>query len=54
MPEIIESVKKYKCADCGYVWEPVVTHLPKKCPNCQSKEWNKEKIGQNTRNSNIP
>ncbi len=32
----------HKCFQCGHKWK-CVSDNPQKCPNCQSKKWNKEK-----------
>lgn len=29
------------CKKCGYAWIPRV-ETPKKCPSCQSKEWERK------------
>ena len=45
MPEI-KIIKEYdgiKCAKCGYEWIPRVKN-PKKCPECQSRNWMGEKL----------
>ena len=33
------------CQKCDHKWIPRVSD-PKKCPNCQSKDWNKQKKGE--------
>jgi len=33
------NIAGYECYRCGYEWIPRVGN-PKKCPYCQSKEWN--------------
>lgn len=40
VPEI-ES--KLICKRCGYEWPPRINTLPKRCPACQSRYWNKER-----------
>ena len=32
-----------KCKRCGHEWLPRILHRQAKCPNCQSKQWDKER-----------
>lgn len=34
---------KLECKKCGYEWYPRAVAMPKKCPECQSRNYNKEK-----------
>jgi predicted RNase H-like HicB family nuclease len=42
-----------KCAKCSHEWIPrVPNHRPRKCPNCQSPNWEKDlKVGEGTAQS---
>lgn len=34
---------RLKCIKCNYKWVRRTDKLPKRCPNCQTKYWRKEK-----------
>lgn len=31
--------KQHKCLRCGYTWTPRIPTRPKKCVQCQSRDW---------------
>jgi len=33
---------QYKCLRCGKVWIPRIKTVPKTCPKCRSKYWDKK------------
>lgn len=39
------KVRKISCKKCGASWIPRVS-APKKCPNCQSKKWDKVEVSR--------
>jgi len=39
---ITTTKKGLKCERCGEVWFPRIAS-PKECPNCKSRDWNKQK-----------
>ena len=36
-----------KCSQCGEIWQLRVKN-PKKCPNCQSRQWDKPNVLRKT------
>jgi predicted Zn-ribbon and HTH transcriptional regulator len=36
------ELPRLKCNVCGYSWIPRISTGPKKCPECYSRDWDKE------------
>lgn len=41
-------IPTHHCVKCGYRW-PIIVAKPKKCPNCQSKDWDARGIPTGTK-----
>lgn len=35
-------LEQLKCEHCGYRWFPRSSNRPVKCPECQSRNWDKD------------
>ena len=36
------------CKRCGHQWQPKKNYISKVCPKCQSPDWNRPKLKNNT------
>ena len=38
-----DTIQMLKCANCNYEWYPRTPVLPKVCPNCKHRNWQKKR-----------